>query len=167
VVVVVVVGVDSSLGSVGPLAPASLTQDAPEVMSPLLPHPPRLTTQVDLEYSIWLTDNGVPFTLVFTKTDKRKKGTSRSMSAKESNMVAFKRELLKVRWSMRAPAALLKSARSTHTCALARSRPPACPRTRISSTSHRRLRRAQKTGLASARCSTSSGGCAWHARTPR
>ncbi|KAG1676374.1 hypothetical protein FOA52_001169 [Chlamydomonas sp. UWO 241] len=51
--------------------------------------------KVDLEYSSWLTDNGVPFAIVFTKTDKRKKGISRSMSAKESNMVSFKRELLK------------------------------------------------------------------------
>eukprot|EP00955_Chlamydomonas_euryale_P105668 365657-Chlamydomonas_euryale.AAC.1 len=55
--------------------------------------PPQL---VDVEYAAWLADNGVPFTIVFTKTDKRRKGVSKGARAKESNMTAFKRELLKV-----------------------------------------------------------------------
>jgi GTP-binding protein EngB required for normal cell division len=48
--------------------------------------------QIDLEYAAWLTDNSVPFCIVFTKTDKRKKGVPK----KESNMIEFKREMLKV-----------------------------------------------------------------------
>ncbi|GAX79991.1 hypothetical protein CEUSTIGMA_g7431.t1 [Chlamydomonas eustigma] len=47
--------------------------------------------KVDLDYARWLSDNKVPFCLVFTKTDRRKKG----MSNKLTNMVEFKRELLK------------------------------------------------------------------------
>lgn len=80
--------------------------------------------QVDLDYSAWLSDNQVPFAIVFTKTDKRRKGSSKSKTAKESNMTAFKRALLQVRmcmygWSMYdlytrvgpgCPASLIKSA---------------------------------------------------------
>ena len=47
---------------------------------------------MDISYAAWLADNQVPFCLVFTKIDRRKKG----MSNKESNMAQFKRELLKV-----------------------------------------------------------------------
>lgn len=47
--------------------------------------------KVDLDYAAWLTNNEVPFCLVFTKTDKRRKG----QLSKTSNMTEFKRELLK------------------------------------------------------------------------
>ena len=47
---------------------------------------------MDIAYASWLADNGVPFCIVFTKIDRRKKG----MSNKESNMAQLKRELLKV-----------------------------------------------------------------------
>ncbi|GIL70844.1 hypothetical protein Vretimale_3922 [Volvox reticuliferus] len=48
--------------------------------------------KVDLEYANWLTDNEVPFTLVFTKADKRRKGVP--SSARDSHVTAFKRSLL-------------------------------------------------------------------------
>ncbi|EFJ45466.1 hypothetical protein VOLCADRAFT_82197 [Volvox carteri f. nagariensis] len=48
--------------------------------------------KIDLEYANWLTDNEVPFTLVFTKVDKRRKGVS--SSACDSHVTAFKRALL-------------------------------------------------------------------------
>lgn len=47
--------------------------------------------RVDLDYATWLTNNEVPFCIVFTKTDKRRKG----QLSKISNMTEFKRELLK------------------------------------------------------------------------
>lgn len=47
---------------------------------------------MDLEYATWLTDNQVPFCIVFTKTDKRKKGAPDN----QTNIMQFKRELLKV-----------------------------------------------------------------------
>ncbi|GLI58595.1 hypothetical protein VaNZ11_000323 [Volvox africanus] len=49
--------------------------------------------KVDLEYANWLTDNEVPFTLVFTKADKRRKGVP--SSARDSHVTSFKRSLLK------------------------------------------------------------------------
>lgn len=44
----------------------------------------------DLDYACWLADNSIPFSLVFTKTDKRRKGIDRA-----GNMTEFKKELLK------------------------------------------------------------------------
>ncbi|GLC37836.1 hypothetical protein PLESTB_001481600 [Pleodorina starrii] len=49
--------------------------------------------KIDVEYANWLTDNEVPFTLVFTKADKRRKGVP--ASAKDSHVTAFKRALLR------------------------------------------------------------------------
>jgi GTP-binding protein len=46
--------------------------------------------KVDLDYACWLTDHAVPFSLVFTKTDKKRKGVDRA-----GNMTEFKKELLK------------------------------------------------------------------------
>ena len=48
-------------------------------------------TRIDLECANWLGDAEVPFTVVFTKADKRKKGAGDA----GGNMEAFKRELLK------------------------------------------------------------------------
>lgn len=45
-------------------------------------------TQLDLTCADWLAGSEVPFTLVFTKLDKRKKGSS-----SEQNMEAFKAAL--------------------------------------------------------------------------
>ncbi|WIA09569.1 hypothetical protein OEZ85_008961 [Tetradesmus obliquus] len=45
---------------------------------------------IDLEYAQWLGAKGVPFCIVFTKADKRKKGGSK----KQANVTAFKRALL-------------------------------------------------------------------------
>ena len=42
-----------------------------------------------------MADNAVPFCIVFTKIDRRKKG----MGNKDNNMTQFKRELLKV-WGL-------------------------------------------------------------------
>lgn len=44
----------------------------------------------DLEYATWLGSKGVPFSIVFTKADKRKKRSS----SKSQNMTGFKRALL-------------------------------------------------------------------------
>ncbi|KXZ52762.1 hypothetical protein GPECTOR_8g152 [Gonium pectorale] len=49
--------------------------------------------RIDLEYANWLTDNEVPFALVFTKADKRRKGLSSSV--RDSHVIAFKRALLR------------------------------------------------------------------------
>lgn len=45
---------------------------------------------VDLEYAGWLGGAGLPFSIVFTKADKRKKGQPRHVA----NVNAFKRALL-------------------------------------------------------------------------
>jgi GTP-binding protein len=46
--------------------------------------------QADVEYASWLASAGVPFSIVFTKADKRKKGAPRA----GENVAAFKRALL-------------------------------------------------------------------------
>jgi GTP-binding protein len=45
--------------------------------------------KIDVEFMEWLGENGVPFSIVFTKTDKLSK------TAVESNIAKYKRELLK------------------------------------------------------------------------
>ena len=48
-------------------------------------------TDIDLNCSSWLAESKVPFSLVFTKTDKRKKGAPKPAQ----NIAAFKEALLK------------------------------------------------------------------------
>jgi len=67
--------------------------------------PPQKT---DLEYSYWLADNEVPFTLVFTKADKRKKGQPKQAD----NMTAYKRALVEKMGFSVVPPCLLTSAES-------------------------------------------------------
>ena len=67
--------------------------------------PPQKT---DLEYSYWLADNEVPFTLVFTKADKRKKGQPKQAV----NMIAYKRALVEDMGFSVVPPCLLTSAES-------------------------------------------------------
>lgn len=45
---------------------------------------------IDIDYALWLAEHRVPFTLVFTKVDKRKAGAMK----KESHMRQFKMKLL-------------------------------------------------------------------------
>ena len=47
-------------------------------------------TQVDLECADWLAGSQVPFALIFTKTDKRKKG----VATPQENVDAFKQALM-------------------------------------------------------------------------
>lgn len=61
---------------------------------------------VDLDYASWLASNGVPFSVVFTKVDKRKKGGPRC----EENVVAFKRALMEDRGFPLVPPSLVTSA---------------------------------------------------------
>ncbi|KAG2439301.1 hypothetical protein HXX76_004660 [Chlamydomonas incerta] len=49
--------------------------------------------RIDLEYANWLTDNEVPFAIVFTKADKRRKGLTAAV--RDSHVTAFKRALLR------------------------------------------------------------------------
>ena len=48
-------------------------------------------TEIDLQCADWLANSQVPFTVVFTKLDKRKKG----IPAPKLNINAFKESLLK------------------------------------------------------------------------
>ncbi len=112
-----------------------------------------LSPQVDVEYASWLADNKVPFCLVFTKTDRRKKG----MGSKADNMAQFKRELLKVgpgaptfetrgiRQQKRVAFAPLAS-RTTHE--------PPLPAYRRSSTCRLQWRRVRRTGPGRRGCCT-------------
>lgn len=61
---------------------------------------------IDLEYAQWLGSKGVPFSIVFTKADKRKKGGSK----KQANVTAFKRALLQQCGFKGVPPCLLTSA---------------------------------------------------------
>lgn len=45
---------------------------------------------VDLEYAAWLASKSVPFSIVFTKADKRKKGQPKH----RENIAAFKKALI-------------------------------------------------------------------------
>jgi GTP-binding protein len=63
---------------------------------------------IDLEYAQWLGSKGVPFSIVFTKADKRKKGGSK----KQANVTAFKRALLQQCGFKAVPPCILMSASS-------------------------------------------------------
>ena len=62
---------------------------------------------VDLDYASWLASEGVPFSLVFTKADKRKRGGA---PGPLQNIAAFKRELLEGRGFPLVPPSLVTSA---------------------------------------------------------
>lgn len=49
-----------------------------------------LVQAIDLEYAAWLARHSVPWTLVFTKTDKKKKGAP----GRGSNIATFQRALI-------------------------------------------------------------------------
>lgn len=61
---------------------------------------------VDLDYAAWLATTGVPFSLVFTKADKRKKGGPRC----GENVAAFKRALLEAKGFPLVPPSIVTSA---------------------------------------------------------
>lgn len=61
---------------------------------------------VDLDYAAWLASAGVPFSLVFTKADKKKKGGPRC----GANVRAFKRALLQARGLPVLPPSVVTSA---------------------------------------------------------
>ncbi|KAF8073164.1 GTP-binding protein [Scenedesmus sp. PABB004] len=63
---------------------------------------------VDLRYAAWLGGRGVPFALVFTKADKRKKGGPKA----GANVLAFKRALLDGHGFAAVPPTLVTSAAS-------------------------------------------------------
>lgn len=60
----------------------------------------------DLDYAAWLASAGVPFSIVFTKADKKKKGGPRALS----NVAAFKRALLEARGFPLVPPSVVTSA---------------------------------------------------------
>lgn len=61
---------------------------------------------VDLEYAAWLGQQGLPFSIVFTKADKRKKGQPRH----STNVVAFKQALVAKQGFAVVPPCLVTSA---------------------------------------------------------
>lgn len=61
---------------------------------------------MDFQYASWLAEQGVPFTLVFTKHDKRKK----KVPGKEENITAFKRGLIEQHGFEFLPPSLVTSA---------------------------------------------------------
>jgi GTP-binding protein len=61
---------------------------------------------VDLQYAAWLASAGVPFSLVFTKADKRKKGVPR----RDVNVAAFKAALLDTHGFTSIPPSIITSA---------------------------------------------------------
>jgi hypothetical protein len=61
---------------------------------------------IDLSYAAWLGRAGLPFSLVFTKADKRKKGQPRHTA----NVTAFKRALLAQQGFAVLPPSLVTSA---------------------------------------------------------
>lgn len=63
---------------------------------------------VDLEYAAWLGQQGLPFSIVFTKADKRKKGQPRY----QVNVAAFKQALLEKQGFSLVPPSLVTSASS-------------------------------------------------------
>lgn len=64
--------------------------------------------EVDLEYAAWLGQQGLPFSIIFTKADKRKKGQSKHTS----NITAFKQALLETQGFSLVPPCLVTSASS-------------------------------------------------------
>lgn len=63
---------------------------------------------VDLEYATWLGQQGLPFSVVFTKADKKKKGQPKHAV----NIAAFKQALLEQQGFSRVPPCLVTSASS-------------------------------------------------------
>jgi GTP-binding protein len=63
---------------------------------------------VDLEYAGWLGQQGLPFSIVFTKADKKKKGQQKH----ELNIAAFKQALLEQQKFSLVPPCLVTSASS-------------------------------------------------------
>eukprot|EP00879_Flechtneria_rotunda_P007654 GHRR01008026.1.p1 GENE.GHRR01008026.1~~GHRR01008026.1.p1 ORF type:complete len:294 (+),score=74.87 GHRR01008026.1:358-1239(+) len=63
---------------------------------------------VDLEYAAWLGKKGVPFSMVFTKMDKKKKG----LPKKDENITAFKHALLQHYGFTAVPPSLITSSAS-------------------------------------------------------
>ena len=63
--------------------------------------------KLDLAYAAWLADHGLPFALVFTKADKRKKRDGGGASA---NVAAFKRALLDAKGFSLLPPSVVTSA---------------------------------------------------------
>jgi GTP-binding protein len=61
---------------------------------------------VDLDYACWLAQSSVPFSIVFTKADKRKRGGPRC----SENVSAFKRALLEGRGFPLVPPSIVTSA---------------------------------------------------------
>ncbi len=61
---------------------------------------------VDLEFLRWLGENGVPFAIIFTKADKLSK------TAGESNVSAYKKELMK-EWEELPPTFITSSEKKT------------------------------------------------------
>jgi GTP-binding protein len=61
---------------------------------------------VDLDYAAWLASAGVPFSVVFTKADKRKKGAPRCAE----NIREFKRALIEGRGFPLVPPCVVTSA---------------------------------------------------------
>lgn len=64
--------------------------------------------EVDLNYAVWLASNAVPFSIVFTKADKRKKGVPKH----GQNAEAFKRALIQQHGFTAVPPSVLTSASS-------------------------------------------------------
>lgn len=63
---------------------------------------------VDLEYAAWLGQQGLPFSIVFTKADKRKKGQPKH----SLNVAAFKQALLEQQGFQLVPPSVVTSASS-------------------------------------------------------
>lgn len=63
---------------------------------------------VDLDYAAWLAGAGVPFSVVFTKADKRKRGGPRAAD----NVAAFKRALMEAKGFPLVPPSVVTSAAS-------------------------------------------------------
>lgn len=61
---------------------------------------------IDLEYAVWLASKSVPFSIVFTKADKRKKGQPKY----KENITAFKRGLIEQHGFTAVPPTVVTSA---------------------------------------------------------
>eukprot|EP00775_Hariotina_reticulata_P003760 gene3760-4019_t len=60
---------------------------------------------IDLQYAAWLGQRGVPFSIVFTKHDKKRKGAPK----KSENIVGFKRALIEQHGFTAVPPCLITS----------------------------------------------------------
>ena len=59
-----------------------------------------------MEYATWLASKSVPFSIIFTKADKRKKGQPKH----QENIVAFKRALMEQHGFTAVPPSVVTSA---------------------------------------------------------